>query len=179
MQTMKSEGKTSLIIFSYSAMTHAFQNLLTLDNQYFATASNTTSESNYLTIKLADRYLYTSGYIIRSYPEENRCYLKSWKLYGSLNGKYFDIIHSIDDDNCLSGGKIGRYAINEKPFKYFKIVQTGPNSGNSDNDRYKMRISYLDFFGFMTNKMITEVTCIRKDRYTKTSTTAIIFFVLS
>ena len=48
---------------------------------------------------------------------------------------------------------MGRYEIKGGPFNSFKIVQTGKNGGSDNNEKYTLRISYIDFFGYVTNKL--------------------------
>jgi len=172
---MKGNQEINQIAFSYSSCAdsyHTPSQLLTLDENYFATSMNKIKNSNYLIIELKDRFLYPKGYIIRSYKSDHYDFLRSWELYGSLFGVSWTLLHNIESKDDLASGNIGRYSIRKiNPFRYFKIVQTGPNNASSDTDydtMYKMRISYLDFFGIMTNKFI-------ENRYKTCKTTS--FFV--
>ena len=152
LQYMKNNAQTDKISYSYSSINNAITNILTLDDNYAYTNTNKTTNSNYFSIELTDRILYPKGYVIRSYKHVCCSYLRSWSLYGSLIGFEWTLLHEINEKDDLKSGNIGRYKLSGGPYKFFKIVQTGPNYGSSDSDKYRLRLSYIDLFGLMTNK---------------------------
>ena len=153
LQEMKAKGETEKIEFRFSSAfdTNPPSAILTFDDIDFVTQTNLSENANFLSIKLKDRVVYTKGYIIRSRNHTASFYLKSWDLFGSFTGNSWTLLHSVKEQNDLIRGKIGRYSIEGGPFKYFKIVQTGPCNGAVDANKYRLRITYFDVFGFMTS----------------------------
>ena len=144
---------------------------------------NKSENSNHLIVSLNDRVLYTKGYIIMSYTSSSQYYLRSWSLYGSLLGIKWTLLHKIESKDDLASYNIGSYEINKRgPFKHFKIVLTGPNkcsSGTDNNCMYKMRITYLDFFGMMTNNIEENRIKTCKTKTSSISRYTLIFIIYS
>ncbi|KAK8871571.1 hypothetical protein M9Y10_007304 [Tritrichomonas musculus] len=73
-----------------------------------------------------------SGYIIRSYCQDNEDHPKSWKLEASKDGQSWVTLDSqTDNDSLNGGGRVKLFPITSiehknKPFKYLRIQQTGP-----------------------------------------------------
>ena len=153
LQYMVNANLEKNILFKYSSQYPNYppKNVLSYSESYFDTNTNTSDNANYLIVNLTDRVLFPKGYIIRSVKNSATHYLRSWKLYGSLLGIEWTELHSVNEQDDLKSFEIGRYYIRGGPFKFFKIVQTGPCLGTSNDIKYRLRLSYLDFFGFMTN----------------------------
>ena len=162
LQDMKSNSLTSKIGFSYSGIdtSTSSSSVLKDDDSYFCSTTNTNKDANFFAVELKDRVLYPKGYVIQSFRNDDLYFLKSWKLYGSTFGFDWTLLHFKDDSNDLNRN-MGRYRIKGGPFRFFKLVQTGPNNGSSNDDRYRLRLSYLDFFGYMTDSSIkiNQKTC--------------------
>ena len=160
LQYMKSHSQLSNILFSYSTIVNGYtpDKVLKDDSSYFSTEQSPTKESNYLIIELKDRVLYTKGYVIASIGTDTD-YMRSWKLYGSLLGYEWTLIHQVDDKDDLNNQQHMKYRTHSGVFRFFKIVQSGNACGTSSNSIYKLRISYCDFFGYMTNTIKKEITC--------------------
>ena len=164
LQYLKNKNLHNNVLFEYSSVTdqdHLPNKIFTLDESFFCTVTNTNLNSNYLTIDLKNIVIYPKGYVIRSHMDTDSYYLKSWKLYGSLLGLKWTQIHSVDNKDDLKGGNVGRYKISRGPFKYFKIVQTGKSAGTTNDQFYRLRVAYIDFFGYVTNSEVIEMqkTC--------------------
>ena len=165
LQAMKSNEQIEKINFISSSVLNPTtsmyipSNVLTLNDYYFITQENQSENANFLTIEFKDRFIYPNGYIIRSVNNPNYYYLRSWKLYCSFEGTTWTFLHSVDDKEYLSGGNIGRYAIKGGPFRYIKIVQTGPNKDPNSVavNMYRMRVSYFDVFGLMTDTLLNDM----------------------
>ena len=154
LQYMKNNGLTSSFTFAYSSIfssSHSPVNVLTTKQEYFTTVTNKATNANFIIIELIDRMMYPSGYVINSYPRVDEMYLKSWALYGSLIGNDWKKLHSVDNQDDLRNGVYGRYSLSNGPFRYFKVVQTGASAGTIEDDMYRMRIFYIDFFGIVKN----------------------------
>lgn len=126
---------------------------------YYCSLSNSTNLSNYFIIEFVDRFVYPSGYVIRS---NSYGFLKSWMLEGSLDGEAWDLLHSNFNTSDLSSS-YKWYKINKRgQYRFFKITQTGESGGDTETKMYRLRISYLDFFGFMSNgQFCTNKACLR------------------
>ena len=162
LQYMKNDKLIKDDTFSYSSVydnNYLPSNILTLDNTYFNTITNKTDNANFFVINLSHLFVYPKGYIVKSDPRADCAYLRSWKLYGSLNGKLWIQIHSIFEQDDLKAGSVKRYQLIGGPFNLFKVVQTGPCLGTSDDYYYRLRIAYLDFFGYATSTYREEKTC--------------------
>ena len=170
LQYLKTNEKTDNIIFDHSpcaTTTNIASKVLTLDDDYFCSVTNTINNTNFFTVALSNMFFYAKGYIIKSDITPDAYFLRSWKLYGSLYGTEWKLLHSINEQDVLAGGKIGRYEIKGGPFKHFKIVQTGPCYGSNNDVKYRLRICYIDFFGLMTTRLNIGKTCKRTMKSTK------------
>ena len=164
LQTMKSNNETDKFELSSSSNADSLNgpsNILVLNGNYFCSQTNESKNANYVIVTFKDRVIYPKGYIIKSHCNN---FPMSWKLYGSLPGTSWMLLHSVDNKTYLSGGSFGRFKISGGPFSTFKIVQTGPANGSADSDKiwlYRLRLSYFDVFGLMTNKVLMqrERTC--------------------
>ena len=169
LQHMKNNDQTKNINFQYSSQLSGCNasNVLTLDDNYFITETNKSNDANFMIINLFDRIIDLKGYIIRSDSRSDYFYLRSWKLYGSLLGSKWKEIHSKQETDELKGGNVGRYHLSKGVFNRFKVVQTGPCYGQIDDNKYRLRIAYIDFFGCMTiSKGIGAwKTCKTKQRF--------------
>ena len=161
---MKSSGFVKNISFSYSGIDGDPNAILINDNDYFCSSTNKADNANYFVVELKDRIFSIKGYLIKSYNDPNYHYLRSWKLYGSLFGDEWKLQHEIDDKDDLKSATIGRYRTKKGCFRFFKIVQTGPNRGTEDVNKYRLRISYLDLFGHALTSVGNEQTCKAKLR---------------
>ena len=167
LQYMKKKNLIKEKTFSYSSVfnkDYLPTNVLTLDDNYFNTLTNTSDNANFLIINLSKLFLFPKGYIIKSDPRNESAYLRSWKLYGSMNENVWEEIHDVFEQDDLRGGDIKRYPLNNGPYNLFKIVQTGPCLGPNDDHLYRLRIFYIDFFGYMINFWKKERTCKAKLR---------------
>lgn len=125
------------------------------DNRsYFSSKNNLNLSDSFLIVGFKDRVIYPSGYIIRSL-ETVITYVRGWDLLGSLDKDHWVIIHQMADSDALENYRVGRYEISGGPFRYLKIVHTAPNLQTAEYLRYKMRLSYLEFFGLSWNKFCT------------------------
>ena len=153
LQDMLKKGKESKILVD--------SRIVLYDNSsYFVTTNNKDVSLNSLTVGFNDRVIYPTGYLIKSYPDLIS-YLRGWNLFGSLDGNTWTNIHTSHDSNKLENGQVGRYELNGGPFRYFKIVQTEPCLTSDENFKYKLRIMYIEFFGFSWTGVCT------KPRYNK------------
>ena len=149
-----------------NASTKEPQNYVTLNSiftqestTYYCSLTNSTNLSNYFLIEFVDRFVYPSGYVISSHSYG---YLKSWMLEGSLDGEAWDLLHSNFDSTDLSSS-YKWYKIKKRgQYRFFKITQTGESDGDAEEKAYRLRISYLDFFGYMSNgQYFTNKACSR------------------
>ena len=176
LQYMKNNGLRSNIIIQGSPDVdgHYPSNVLEFDSKYFISDTNKNANANFLLINLTDRFVYPKGYIIRSYEPSDSFYLRSWTLFGSLLGLKWTPIHKMYEKDDLSNYTIGRYHLRGGPFKFFKVVQTGPSLGENDAIKYRIRIQYIEFFGLMTNTINQARSCNPKKRYSTFHVIAII-----
>ena len=182
LQYMKKKNLIKENTFSYSTIfdnDYKPNNVLTLDSNYFNTKTNTSDNANFLIFNLSKLFLFPKGYIIKSDPRTDSAYLRSWKLFGSMNGDNWDQIHDVFQKDDLIGGTIKRYSLANGPYNLLKIVQTGPCLGPSDDHRYRLRIIFIDFFGYMINTAKRGRTCKSKLRGLPFSITLFIFTVES
>ena len=146
-------------IFLDSSPTVSNRSDIFYDNSaYFCSLNTEDVSQNFLIVGLKDRILYPTGYVIKSYPDTINN-LRGWDLFGSLDNSIWTKIHFVPDSADLENGKIGRYELSGGPFHYFKIVQTARCLRNDEDFRYKLRIVYLDFFGFIWNGLCTKNKC--------------------
>ena len=157
-QDMLKKGEKKKITFESSPNYMDPINVLYDNSSYFTTLNNKEKNFNYLTVGLKDRVLYPTGYLIRSYPDFIS-YLRGWDLFGSLDGNKWTNIHTLSNSSDLENGKVGRYELEGGPFRYFKIVQTEPCLSSNEDNRYKLRLFYLEFFGFSWSGLCTRNRC--------------------
>ena len=165
LQFMKENDLINENTFSYSSIydnNYLPSFVLSNDNKYFCTKENTTQNANFLVMNLSNLFLFPKGYIIKGDPRTSDGCLRTWKLFGSLNGKRWTQIHSANNDDSLKGSGIKRYQLFGGPFKLFKIVQTGPSFGQGIEYTARLRVAYIDFFGSMTNRYKPGKTCRSK-----------------
>jgi hypothetical protein len=156
-------GKGDYIILSASSIDPNVEiDSIFSQSKYFCSETNTNNLSNYLTVEFIDRFVYPTGYVIRSY---DLGYLKNWMLKGSLDGKEWDLLHSNSNSDDLSNNAYKWYKINKRgQYRFFRIYQTGESSGFDDNNKYRLRISYLEFFGYMSNGQICTNNAARSSK---------------
>ena len=152
-QDMLSKGKEKKLSFDSSPYSEKRTNILYDNSSYFCTTNNKNMSENYFIVHFKDRVFYPTGYVMKSLQSGG--YLRGWDLFGSLDGNKWSPLHSASESDDLCPPKAGRYEINGGPFRYFKIVQASPCSTSDENYKYKMRITYLDFFGFSWNGLCT------------------------
>ena len=137
-------------------------NIFGINDSYYCSMTNQTKNSNYILIEFTDRFVFPTWYIIRS-SYSNIKYLKSWVLEGSLTGKEWVELHSMYNSTQLNRYAYKGYKLlNNGPFRFFKLVQTGPNDGETLNEIYRFRVSYLELFGYISNGMIQSFLCNKK-----------------
>ena len=129
-------------------------------NQYFCSLTDSEYD-NFLSLEFEDRFFWVTGYVISSNCHDDVQYLMSWDLFASINGIEWEKLHWKDDSEDLAGCNYKWYKIKGGPYRFFKIQQTGPSKGNTTIHTEKMRVAYLDFFGFMSNGKICTEFCRR------------------
>lgn len=153
LQHIVSKGMQKYVILNASSLeSHDFASLDSIytegTSKYFLSRIKKANLSNYFLIEFVDRFVYPTGYVISSHSAG---YLKSWMLEGSLDSKSWDLLHSIYESNDYAT-TYRWYRISKKgQYRFFKITQTGESTGTEDYQKYSLRISYLDFFGYMSN----------------------------
>ena len=156
LQHVVKTGMQSNIILSASSIVNT--DFVSLDSiftegasKYFCSGTNTANLTNYFLIEFVDRFVYPTGYVISSHPS---VYIKSWMLEGSIDGKEWELLHSkYNSQDCATAYRW--YRINKRgQYRFFKITQTGESIGNENYQKYSLRLSYLDFFGYMSNGQI-------------------------
>ena len=108
LQTMKSNDeidKFELSSSSNATSSNVPSKILVLDDTYYCSETNESENANYFIVTFKDRVIYPKGYIIRC-SDVN--FPMSWKLYGSLPGISWVLLHSVDNKNYLSEKNIGR-----------------------------------------------------------------------
>lgn len=130
------------------------------NTSYFCSTNNEDMSKNFLIVGFKDRVIYPTGYVIKSYPDSINN-LRGWDLLGSLDNSKWSKVHYVTDSNDLENKNVGRYELSGGPFRYFKIVQTAKCLRNDEDLRYRLRISYLDFFGFSWSGLCTRSKCAK------------------
>ena len=123
------------------------------NTSYFATANNQDLSLNYFTVCFKDRVVYPAGYVIRSVYDNG--YLRGWDLLGSIDGNKWTTLHSSPASATLANLNAGRYELSGGPFRCFKVVMTAPCLHSDETLKYKLRLTYLEFFGFNWNGLCT------------------------
>ena len=168
-QDSKKEGLIQSIInttifqninITYSSIDSEYDEIVSTDylftdikNKYFCTLEDG-NYSNYVTLEFKGLFLYPTAYVINSPSSNGNDYLMNWNLTGSMNGKDWRVLHHAKDNHDLSESSPHWYKVYGGPFRYLKIVQTGPSAGDDDIHTKKIRIQYFDIFGIMTDQRI-------------------------
>ena len=116
-------------------------NLLQYNNKqnYFQTQDETNS---WICFEFKNHAVIPSGYIIRSYCDENESHPKTWKFEGSNDLQSWATLDSqTNNDSLRGGGRVHLFPISgnedkDKPFKYLRIRQTGSNWYEYENGSY-------------------------------------------
>ena len=126
---------------------HTSEEVLFNNSNYYASEYRTSFLENYFQIEFKDRFVHPTGYVLFSHDS---AYMQSWKLECSiLNQNDWKKLHSETDVDYIK--KATWFSLKGGPCKFLKITQTGESFGSGINEKYRMRIAYLDFFGLMTN----------------------------
>ena len=135
---------------------HEPEKILTKDSdQYFCSFNTDYFIENYFMIGFSDRVVYPSGYVIRSLGTLG--WMREWKLECSmLNIDEWTLLHSIQNSDLLKN--YSWFPIEGGPCRFFKITQTQPAIGIDDWEKFRMRISYLEFFGISKSDRICIIT---------------------
>ena len=157
------------INFGYSSIDFASgtpESIFLDDTSYFCSLESS-NYNNFLTIEIKDRFLYITGYVLRStttiYQGQDIFYLRQWSVLGSIDNESWIPLHSKDENDELKGNDYHWYQMKGGPFRYIKIQQQGPSAGFAPNHYQRMRVSYFDIFGYMSNGHIC--THLSKSRF--------------
>ena len=151
--------RSNYINFGYSSIdiqthTHIESIFLEDPTTYFCSFESSNYD-NFLIIEIKDRFLYTTGYVLRSRTTINDgqdvYYLRKWSVLGSIDNETWTSLHSKDENDELRGNTYQWYQMKGGPFRYIKIQQEGPSAGYAANEKQRMRVSYFDVFGYMSN----------------------------
>ena len=151
MQTMLKSNHRNMFKFSVKSNAveahRTAEEVLNRNNDYYASAGRDSFINNYFQVEFRDRFIYPQGYVLYSLYTG---YMKGWKLECSLlNDNDWKEIHYESNSESLSN--YSWFPLKGGPCRYLKITQTQNSQGDDNNLKYRMRITYLDFFGFMTN----------------------------
>ena len=113
----------------------------------FCTKTNCSNEANWYTLELKNHIAFIEGYRMQSHYEKDVYYLRSWRLDASLDGNNWKELHSQNNTDIFNDGNFTSFKIEQGPFRFFKITQTGDAKGTSEDQRCRLRIQRLDFFG--------------------------------
>lgn len=104
--------------------------------------------NQYIVIKFKNYRIKPTSYTIKSNEKPaDDCHPRNWVLECSINGKSWEVVDVRQKNSDLNGFYfVHNFPIsyeNNKPFKYFKIRQTGPNWSNNDH----LSINRIEIFG--------------------------------
>lgn len=122
-------------------------NLIQYNNKtsYFATKNE---QNSWVCFEFENHKVIPSDYIIRTFHIENESHLKSWVLEGSDDKNDWTILDEQKNNDSLKGaGRVHSFNIknNQRPFKFLRIRQTGPN-WYSDSFHFLLMNS-IEFYG--------------------------------
>ena len=126
--------------------------LLQYDNKqnYFITQNKPNS---WICFEFKKHEVIPTGYIIRSFYAENDHHPKTWKLEGSNDMDSWVTLDSQANNESLRGGSrvhlfpISNEEHKDKPFKYLRIQQTGPNWCNNSGSYHYLLMNSIEFYG--------------------------------
>ena len=113
----------------------------------FCTATNCSNEANWYSLEFKNHIAFIEGYRMQSHYELDYFYLRSWRLDASIDGNSWKELHSQNNTDIFNNGTFISFKIEQGPFRFFKITQTGEAKGNNTEQKCRLRIQRLDFFG--------------------------------
>ena len=135
------------------------EQILKQDDIFYASDNYDKFNENYIIIGFKNRIIYPTGYVIRSCKDFG--WLRSWKVECSMLDLYDYIeLHSENDTDILKNYQW--FPLNGGPCRYIKVKQTGVSEGLEIYSQFRMRVSYLDFFG-----IIKPIPCLTASQKTQ------------
>ena len=101
------------------------------------------SPNQTITFDFKDRKIKLESYTIKS---ANSCFMKTWDVVGSNDNLSWQNIDKQIENNSLNGdSKYDTFQVNgiKQPFRYIKIIHSGPNHGGCN----KFKLNRIELFG--------------------------------
>ncbi|OHS94875.1 hypothetical protein TRFO_10803 [Tritrichomonas foetus] len=116
-------------------------------NWYFGSTNNGT-----IIFNLKDYRLNLNGYTLKSHSSSwaNGCFLNSWRIEGSNDGKSWEEVDSKSSNLLHENLKAVYFQCNSKShyFQYFRFLQTSKNTNYTDH----IALHSIEFFGVLIKK---------------------------
>jgi hypothetical protein len=120
-------------------------NVFSLDYRF--TWCSTNVENSWIAFELVGKTLALSSYSLRSYLDGSGCYLKSFRLRGSRDGKAWDDIdmHRLESAVFQNNTNIVPFDVRPAslPYSHFKFIQVAPNAAGN----HHFCLSFVELFG--------------------------------
>ena len=132
------------------------------------------NESNpWFEVTFAKNKITLNDYTLKSH-QDNKYYIKSWKLDGSNDPINWQELHRVENSNDLADSSNKTYSITSisKPYSHFRFTLIDPL--NSDSI---MRVNRVEFFGFIHPAKI--LTCKHKTHHNSIVLTFLLYYIMS
>ncbi|OHT16565.1 hypothetical protein TRFO_13165 [Tritrichomonas foetus] len=116
----------------------------TSSNQYYVSPS---MEDMWIEFDFKKHPFICHTYTLKTINKQDAPHLKNWALEGSIDGKSWIILHSVEKNDSLRGpGKVRTFDVNNSnntQYRFLRLHQTGKNWHES----YQLLIQTIEFYG--------------------------------